>query len=186
MALAAYSNRRKPTAEEERLTIFLLQGTSHLEPKACEALRESQYYSIGHDDKEFRNFGGIFHDKIFDIFYQYAKTNMKKPLPLLISGGYGLNCDWNTRWWILETIVQDRLNEGLAEEDLFSIFNAVHGPNGPMTDELPIELALLPLQDVHLFPHLPGSTGPELTRATPCQCACTVENGSLLHFSTSL
>jgi hypothetical protein len=53
--------------------------------------------------------------------------------------------------WILETIVQDRLNEGLAEEDLFSSFNAVHGPNGPMTDELPIELALLPLQDVHLF-----------------------------------
>jgi hypothetical protein len=51
----------------------------------------------------------------------------------------------------LKTIVQDRINEGLAEEDLFSILNAVHGPNGPMTDELPIELALLPLRDVHLF-----------------------------------
>lgn len=98
MALAAYSNRRKPTAEEERLTNFLLQETNHLEPKACEALSESQYYNIGHDDKEFRNFAGIFHDKIFDIFYQYAKTNMKKRLPLLISGGCGLNCDWNTRW----------------------------------------------------------------------------------------
>jgi predicted NodU family carbamoyl transferase len=98
MAIAAYSNRRKLTAEEERLTNFLLQRTAHLEPKACEALRESRYYDIGHDDKEFRNFAGIFHDKIFDIFYQYAKSNMKKRLPLLISGGCGLNCDWNTRW----------------------------------------------------------------------------------------
>ena len=51
----------------------------------------------------------------------------------------------------LKTIVQERINEGLAEGDLFSILNAVHGPNGPMTNELPMELALLPLRDVHLF-----------------------------------
>jgi predicted NodU family carbamoyl transferase len=35
---------------------------------------------------------------IFDVFYQFAKANMKKGLPLLIAGGCGLNCDWNTKW----------------------------------------------------------------------------------------
>jgi predicted NodU family carbamoyl transferase len=50
------------------------------------------------DDPEFRNFAGIFSDKIFDVFYQFAKSNMKKRLPLLIAGGCGLNCDWNTKW----------------------------------------------------------------------------------------
>jgi hypothetical protein len=51
----------------------------------------------------------------------------------------------------LKTIVRNRIREGLAEADLFSILNAVHGPNGPVTDELPTELSLLPLRDVHLF-----------------------------------
>jgi predicted NodU family carbamoyl transferase len=50
------------------------------------------------DDLEFRNFAGIFSDKIFDIFYQFAKANMKKRMPLIIAGGSGLNCDWNTKW----------------------------------------------------------------------------------------
>jgi hydroxymethyl cephem carbamoyltransferase len=50
------------------------------------------------DDPEFRNFAGIFSDKIFDIFYQFAKANMKKRMPLIIAGGSGLNCDWNSKW----------------------------------------------------------------------------------------
>jgi predicted NodU family carbamoyl transferase len=53
---------------------------------------------VGVDDPEFRNFAGIFSDKIFDIFYQFAKANMKKRIPLIIAGGCGLNCDWNTKW----------------------------------------------------------------------------------------
>jgi hydroxymethyl cephem carbamoyltransferase len=53
---------------------------------------------VGLDDSEFRNFAGIFSDKIFDVFHQFAKSNMKRGLPLLIAGGCGLNCDWNTKW----------------------------------------------------------------------------------------
>jgi len=50
------------------------------------------------DSPEFRNFAGHFSDKIFDIFYQFAKINMKKGMPLIIGGGCGLNCDWNSKW----------------------------------------------------------------------------------------
>lgn len=97
MALASFSNRSEPSAEEKRLIDFLL-STSHVQLSMYEDLENSLYYNVGVDDPEFRNFAGIFSDKIFDIFYQFAKSKMKKNLPLVIAGGCGLNCDWNTKW----------------------------------------------------------------------------------------
>ena len=98
MALASYSKRSKPSAEEEKLIAFLLQDCLHLKPSACEELRHFRHYNVGLDDPEFRNFAGIVSDRIFDRFYQFAKSNMKRGMPLLIAGGCGLNCDWNTKW----------------------------------------------------------------------------------------
>ena len=98
MALASYSKRSKPSDEEEKIIAFLMQDCVHLKPKECETLRHYRYYNVGLDDTEFRNFAGIVSDRIFDRFYQYAKLNMKRDMPLLITGGCGLNCDWNTKW----------------------------------------------------------------------------------------
>jgi hydroxymethyl cephem carbamoyltransferase len=97
MALASFSNRNTPSSEEGKLLDFLLDGP-YRELSAYEDLEDSRHYNVGVDDPEFRNFAGIFSDKIFDVFYQFAKANMKKRLPLLIAGGCGLNCDWNTKW----------------------------------------------------------------------------------------
>jgi hydroxymethyl cephem carbamoyltransferase len=97
MALASFSNRNTPAAEERKLLDFLLDGPFR-ELSTYKDLEHSRYFNVGVDDIEFRNFAGIFSDKIFDIFYQFAKTNMKKRMPLIIAGGCGLNCDWNTKW----------------------------------------------------------------------------------------
>lgn len=97
MALASFSNRRLPSSEEKKLVDFLL-NSSHVQLNLYEDLESSQYYNVGVDDPEFRNFAGIFSDKIFDIFYQFAKANLKKGMPLIIGGGCGLNCDWNRKW----------------------------------------------------------------------------------------
>ena len=97
MALASFSNRSTPSAEEIKLIDFLL-GSQHVQLSLYEDLEHSRYYNVGVDDSEFRNFAGIFSDKIFDIFYQFAKASMKKRMPLIIAGGCGLNCDWNTKW----------------------------------------------------------------------------------------
>ena len=97
MALASFSNRSTPSAEDKRLIDFLLDCPD-LELHPYKGLEHSRYYNVGLDDPEFRNFTGIFSDKIFDAFYQFAKLNMKKRMPLLIAGGCGLNCDWNTKW----------------------------------------------------------------------------------------
>ena len=97
MALASFSNRSTPSAEEKKLIDFLLISP-HIKLNSYEDLEHSRYYNVGVDDPEFRNFAGIFSDKIFDVFYQFAKSNMKKRMPLVIAGGCGLNCDWNTKW----------------------------------------------------------------------------------------
>jgi len=97
MALASFSNRSTPPSEERKLLDFLLDGP-YRELSAYQDLEKSRYYNVGVDDPDFRNFAGIYSDKIFDVFYQFAKSNMKKGMPLVIAGGCGLNCDWNTKW----------------------------------------------------------------------------------------
>lgn len=97
MALASFSNRSTPSAEETRMIDSLFSGDYRVLSE-YEELEQSPYYNVGLDDPEFRNFAGIFSDKIFDVFFQFAKTHLKKRLPLIIAGGCGLNCDWNTRW----------------------------------------------------------------------------------------
>ena len=97
MALASFSNRSTPSAEEKKLMDFLLDAP-HVQLSLYNELEHSRYYNVGVDDPEFRNFAGIFSDKIFDVFYQFAKANMRKRMPLIIAGGCGLNCDWNTKW----------------------------------------------------------------------------------------
>ncbi len=97
MALASFSKRSVPSPEERMLLDFLLEGPYR---QLCEYddLEQLPYRDVGVEDPEFRNFAGIFSDKIFDIFHQFAKVNLKKSMPLLIAGGCGLNCDWNTKW----------------------------------------------------------------------------------------
>jgi predicted NodU family carbamoyl transferase len=97
MALASFSRRSTPTADEEKLMTFLL-SSQHVRLDLYDRLESSPYYNIGADDIEFRNFAGIFSDRIFETFHRFAEENLRKGLPLVISGGCGLNCDWNTKW----------------------------------------------------------------------------------------
>lgn len=97
MALASFSRRSTPTAEEEELMRFLL-SSRHVRLDLYDHLESSIYFNVGIDDPEFRNFAGIYSDRIFDTFHRFAQKNLRKGLPLIVVGGCGLNCDWNTRW----------------------------------------------------------------------------------------
>ncbi|MEJ7925757.1 carbamoyltransferase C-terminal domain-containing protein [Sphingobium sp. AN641] len=98
MALASFSKRSQATDEEEMLASFLLQDCKHLRPQDCKTLMNSHYYNVGVEDEEFCNFAGIFSDRLFERFCSFADKNLKRGMPLLISGGCGLNCDWNSKW----------------------------------------------------------------------------------------
>jgi predicted NodU family carbamoyl transferase len=98
MALASFSKRSQPSSDEEIIASFLLQDCKHLKPRDCEALKYLRHYNVGVEDQEFRNFAGIFSDSLFERFRRFAEENLKREMPLLIAGGCGLNCDWNTKW----------------------------------------------------------------------------------------
>ena len=97
MALASFSKRSTPSAGEKKLLSFLLDNPFQ-QLSAYRELEQSPHLNVGLDDAEFRNFAGIYSNAIFDIFYQFARANLKKKQPLVIGGGCGLNCDWNTKW----------------------------------------------------------------------------------------
>jgi predicted NodU family carbamoyl transferase len=97
MALASFSNRSTPSADERKLLSFLLDGPFQ-KLSAYADLKQAPHLNVGLDDPEFRNFSGIYSDAIFDVFCQFAKKNLKKKQPLVIAGGCGLNCDWNIKW----------------------------------------------------------------------------------------
>ena len=97
MALASFSSRNTPSADEKKLLSFLLDGPFQ-KLSAYEGLEQAPHFNVGLDDPEFRNFSGIYSNAIFDVFYQFAMTNLRKKQPLVIAGGCGLNCDWNAKW----------------------------------------------------------------------------------------
>ncbi|MDE0058400.1 MAG: 3-hydroxymethylcephem carbamoyltransferase [Defluviicoccus sp.] len=97
MALASFSQRSEPTPDERKLLRFLLDGP-YRKLSDYEDINCAPHLNAGVDNPEFRNFAGIYSDAIFEVFYQFAETNMRKELPLVIAGGCGLNCDWNSKW----------------------------------------------------------------------------------------
>ena len=97
MALASFSSRRETTPEEEELIRFLL-SSEDLQLDMYSQLESTTYYNVGVEDGAFRDFAGIFSDRIFDTFHRFADANLRPGLPLLIAGGCGLNCDWNAKW----------------------------------------------------------------------------------------
>lgn len=97
MALASFSTRSVPSSRERRLLDILLEGPFQ-ELSANNDITGLPHYNAGLEDPEFRNFAGIYSDAIFDAFHSFARNNLKPNLPLVIAGGCGLNCDWNTKW----------------------------------------------------------------------------------------
>ena len=97
MALAAYGEQGSSTKEEQEIIDFVLSKARNPISNKKD-LAWSKYCNIGVQTQEFKNLARKFSDKIFNIFYDFAKVHCTKKLPLIIGGGCGLNCEWNTRW----------------------------------------------------------------------------------------
>jgi predicted NodU family carbamoyl transferase len=97
MALAGFSKKAGPTFEEQRVITRILQDVS---PRVNDKklFKDSRYLNCGVTDPAFRQLVGRFSDALFDVFYSYARAHLKKGFPLLVAGGCGLNCEWNSKW----------------------------------------------------------------------------------------
>jgi hydroxymethyl cephem carbamoyltransferase len=94
MALSSFGVPGKGDADERDLINFLLKQ----ETLDKRDFAWSPYFNIGGESQAFKNLARKFSDVLFDKFYSFARTNLKDRIPLLIAGGCGLNCDWNSRW----------------------------------------------------------------------------------------
>jgi hydroxymethyl cephem carbamoyltransferase len=102
MALAAYGRAGTPTPDQQEIIQTIL-AADILSPRAAgESLKGkfsgSRYFNIGVETQEFKDLAFRFSWALFDHFYKFAREHIQSGLPLLIGGGCGLNCDWNTRW----------------------------------------------------------------------------------------
>jgi predicted NodU family carbamoyl transferase len=97
MALASFSKRTVATSAEEKLLHFLLDRPFQ-KLSVYEDLENAPHLNAGLDNQGFRDFAGIYSDAIFDRFHRFAETRLERGRLLLIAGGCGLNCDWNSKW----------------------------------------------------------------------------------------
>lgn len=98
MAIAAYSNRAPPTEVEARFIDHVLSDSGYWHLLDKKSMKWSELIDVGVQSVAFKNFAGKFSDALFERFYRFARTHLTKRLPLLIAGGCGLNCDWNSMW----------------------------------------------------------------------------------------
>jgi hydroxymethyl cephem carbamoyltransferase len=98
MALTGFAEDSPMTAEEKETIDFILKQEQIILNLSKDKMSWSHIYNKGVDSQEYRNAAAKHSQAIFNLFYDYASEHMKEGLPLLISGGCGLNCDWNAQW----------------------------------------------------------------------------------------
>ena len=98
MALCSYGEPGPADKEYQALIDRILDQEKILLTLDKGDLIDSKYFNIGVESEEFKQFARKFSDNLFSRFHDFAKEHLTEKLPLLISGGCGLNCDWNTDW----------------------------------------------------------------------------------------
>ena len=98
MALASYGEPRPANADEQQIIDRILAWSSVDAAVRKDAFIDSPYFNIGLDSPKFRDLAWQMQHQIFERFHAFAERNLTKGYPLLITGGCGLNCDWNSAW----------------------------------------------------------------------------------------
>lgn len=98
MALSAYASNITATREEEELLSILLG-----DPAAVPAFHKPDFarfriYNSGVQSVHTHRLARLITDRIFAAFQHAARSIIQDRRPLLISGGCGLNCEWNRAW----------------------------------------------------------------------------------------
>jgi hydroxymethyl cephem carbamoyltransferase len=97
MALAAYGNPKDADAEITAVVDRLL-SIAVLNPAPKADFANTVLYNAGVEAEVTKIAAALLSKRIFDIFAQAALRELPPGTPLRISGGCGLNCDWNADW----------------------------------------------------------------------------------------
>jgi len=98
MALTGFAEKGPVTESEKETIDFILKQEGIILGLPKEDMSWAPVYNSGIESQTYRNLAAKLSNEIFERFYDYAARSMTEGLPLLISGGCGLNCDWNRMW----------------------------------------------------------------------------------------
>ena len=95
MALAAFGDPQSvdPAVAE---TVDKILEAPFLQPKRL--YKDSPLFNAGVQSEATKSAAALITDRIFEKFADVAVKRLPRDIPLVISGGCGLNCDWNHRW----------------------------------------------------------------------------------------
>jgi hydroxymethyl cephem carbamoyltransferase len=97
MALAGCADSLAPSSESRLVVDSLLQSRA-LYPFNKARYRRAHLHNAGVPDDELARAARYLTDRLFAIFLEAARAIFPPGLALVIGGGCGLNCEWNTRW----------------------------------------------------------------------------------------
>ncbi len=97
MALAAYAHARDAD-EEVRDTVDRLLAMDTVFPVPKKDFRDTVLFNAGVTSQVGVLAAALITERIFTLFAEAAVRELPAGLPLRISGGCGLNCEWNRQW----------------------------------------------------------------------------------------
>jgi hydroxymethyl cephem carbamoyltransferase len=97
MALAGCADGQD-CRDESREVVQALLGMRALYPYAKGRFRHSRLYNAGPDHPEVMRAARYLTDELFARYAAAARGFFPPGLPLVVAGGCGLNCEWNSRW----------------------------------------------------------------------------------------
>ena len=97
MALAAYGDPKNADADILAV-VDRLMAIQELNPAPKADFADTVLYNAGVESHATKTAAALLSKRIFDMFAEVALRELPVGLPLRISGGCGLNCDWNTAW----------------------------------------------------------------------------------------
>ncbi|WP_431045390.1 carbamoyltransferase C-terminal domain-containing protein [Streptomyces sp. P1-3] len=97
MALAAYADPGDADAEITHVVDRILAlPTTYPAPK--DDFRDTVLHDAGVEAPQTKAAAALLSQRLFGMFADSARANLPAGTPLHISGGCGLNCDWNSMW----------------------------------------------------------------------------------------
>ncbi|MFI1648625.1 carbamoyltransferase C-terminal domain-containing protein [Streptomyces avidinii] len=97
MALAAFGDPSDADADIVAAVDRLLKADS-VYPAPKKDFRDSVLHNAGVESKVTKTAAALLTQRIFNLFADAAREHLPAGTPLRISGGCGLNCDWNAAW----------------------------------------------------------------------------------------
>ncbi len=97
MALAAFADPGQAGPEAADVVERIISAPNVF-PVPKSEFADSPLYNCGVESDLCKSAAALLTDRIFRIFADVARREIPAGIPLRISGGCGLNCDWNYQW----------------------------------------------------------------------------------------